>query len=85
MSRLSTFSDLFHELNGFKQALIEETHRESVLVQSFLSWAKEMIEEKLTTVDKSKVCLNEASSLIAFADWMGADWLMTKYVFPSIL
>jgi len=29
------------------------------------------------------VCLSGASSLIVLADWMGEDWLLTKYVFSS--
>jgi len=83
-SRFSDFNNLIRELDGFKQTLIAEAGRESTPVQSFLSWVKEMVEEKLATVDKSAVCLSGASSLIVLADWMGEDWLLTKYVFPSL-
>ena len=82
LSRLSNFRDLIRELDGFKQVLIAEAGHESALVQSFLSWAGEMVEEKLATVDKRAVRDSGANSLVVLADWMGADWLMTKYVFP---
>jgi len=83
--RHSSFPGSIREIDVFKQALIAEAGNESALVQSFLSSARELVEGKLATVHKRADCYNWASSLVVFADWMGTDWLMKKYVFPSSL